>query len=179
MHQMDGRADPRPALLRAADAALAWSEGGFPTCRMRVGRWLSPRCCSSAWALPTSSRRRSGPRGACPYAPDDPGVLRQFRGDTAARLAPDGAARPLVFLHLLDESARCGSRIAVELHTAETAWLACAAGEDKQSRLPATVEPLLRQPEVTARPSPDSSPSPRRRRCGCLRGLRRPAWSGR
>ena len=69
---------------------------------------------------------------------------------TAARLAPDGASWPLVFLHLIAESARAGSRIVSELRVAEAAGLAFAAGEDKRSRLPTTVDLLLRQPALTA-----------------------------
>ena len=83
-------------------------------------------------------------------APDDPGVLPRLRGDTAARLAPDGALWPLVFLHLTAESARTGSRIWAELRAAEATGLAFAGGEDKRSRLPATVDLLLRQPALTA-----------------------------
>ena len=77
-------------------------------------------------------------------------MLPRLRGDTAARLAPDGAPWPLVFLHLVAESARAGSRLLAELRDAETAGLAFAAGEDKRSRLPATVDLLLREPALTA-----------------------------
>jgi hypothetical protein len=77
-------------------------------------------------------------------------VLPRLRGDIAARLAPDGASWPLVFLHLIAGSARAGSRIVPELRAAEAAGLAFAAGEDKRSRLPATVDLLLRQPALTA-----------------------------
>jgi HTH DNA binding domain/Protein of unknown function (DUF1403) len=85
-------------------------------------------------------------------APDDPGVLPRLRGDTAARFAPEGATWPLVFLHLIAEAARAGSRTLAELRAAEAAGLAFAAAEDKRSRLPApaTVDLLLRQPALTA-----------------------------
>jgi len=83
-------------------------------------------------------------------APDDPGVLPRLRGDTAARLAPDGASWPLVFLHLIAEAAHAGSRTLAELRAAETTGVAFAAGEDRRSRLPATVDLLLHQPALTA-----------------------------
>ena len=77
-------------------------------------------------------------------------MLPRLRGDVAARLAPDGASWPLVFLHLLTESARAGSRTLTELRAAETTGVAFAAGEDRRSRLPATVDLLLHQPALTA-----------------------------
>src|SRR4051812_21239924 len=81
---------------------------------------------------------------------DDPGVLPRLRGDTVARLALDGAPWPLVFLHLIAEAARAGSRTLAELRAAQAAGLAFAAGEDKRCRLPATVDLLLRQLALTA-----------------------------
>ena len=57
--------------------------------------------------------------GLC--APDDPGVLPRLRGDTAARLAPGGAVWPVVFLQLVAEAARAGSRILAALRQAEAA----------------------------------------------------------
>ena len=56
----------------------------------------------------------------------------------------------VVFLHLAAEAARGGSRILAELRAAESAGLGFAAREDKRSRLPATVELLVRQPALTA-----------------------------
>src|SRR4051794_5496176 len=48
------------------------------------------------------------------------------------------------------EAAGSASRTLTELRAAEAAGLACATGEDKRSRLPATVDLLLRQPALTA-----------------------------
>ncbi|MFL5286444.1 MAG: hypothetical protein ACJ8AW_37075 [Rhodopila sp.] len=112
-------------------------------------------------------------------APDDPGVLPRLRGDTAARLAPDGATWPLVFLHLIAEATRAGSRTLAELRAVEAAGLAFAAEEDRRSRLPATVDLLLRQPALTAPALAGGWTSRRRHRCGCLRALGRPGWCGR
>ncbi|MBS0642191.1 MAG: hypothetical protein JSS43_20175, partial [Proteobacteria bacterium] len=150
-HMPDGRrSDPRPALLRAADAALGWMEGGISDEPDAI----------QALAVVALLLKRMGAVEVVPpplwaawsalCAPDDPGVLPRLRGDTAARLAPDGASWPPVFLHLMAESARAGSRIVSELRVAEAAGLAFAAGEDKRSRLPATVDLLLRQPVLTA-----------------------------
>jgi hypothetical protein len=86
--------------------------------------------------------------GLC--APDDPGVLPRLRGDTAARLAPDGAVWPVVFLHLVAEAARAGSRTIAALRQAEAAGAALAAQQDKRSHLGAAIEALLRQPALTA-----------------------------
>ncbi|MBS0641958.1 MAG: MarR family transcriptional regulator [Proteobacteria bacterium] len=151
-HMPDGRRpDPRPALLRAADAALDWMEGGISDEPDAI----------QALAIAVLLLKRMGAVDIVPprfwtawsalCAPDDPGVLPRLRGDTAARLAPDGTASwPLVFLHLIAKSARAGSRIVFELRVTEAAGLAFAAGEDKRSRLPATVDLLLRQPALTA-----------------------------
>jgi hypothetical protein len=86
--------------------------------------------------------------GLC--APDDPGVLPRLRGDTAARLAPDGAVWPVVFLHLVAEAARAGSRILAALRQAGAAGGALAAQQDKRSHIGTTIEALLRQPALTA-----------------------------
>src|SRR3954447_20280620 len=150
-HMPDGRrADPRPALLRAAEASLAWMESGTSDVPDAV----------QAIAIAVLLLKRMGTVDTVPpplwaawsalCAPDDPGVLPRLRGDTAARLAPRGASWPLVFLHLAAEAARAGSRVWTELRAAETAGLAFAAGEDKRSRLPATVDLLLRHPALTA-----------------------------
>jgi DUF1365 family protein len=56
----------------------------------------------------------------------------------------------LVFLHLTTEAALAGSRILSALRRAEAAGMALAAGEDRRSRLPATLALLLRHPALTA-----------------------------
>jgi len=143
-------AGPMPALLRAAEAALAWMAGGISDLPDAI----------HALAIAALLLRRLGATEIVPpplwtawpalCAPDDPGVLPRLRGDTAARLAPEGATWPLVFLHLIAEAAQTGSRTLAELRAAEAAGLAFAAEEDKRSRLPATVDLLLRQPALTA-----------------------------
>ena len=174
------RPDPRPALLRAAEAAGAWMEGGISdvpdahpgTRRGRAGaaaHWrvsaIVPPLLWAAWSA------------LC--APGESGVLPRLRGDIAARLAPDGASWPLVFLHLVAESARAGSRLLVELRAAETAGLAFAAGEDKRSRLPATVDLLLRQPALTAPALARRLAITPQAALRLLRGWRRRGWCGR
>ncbi len=150
-HVPDGRrSDPRPALLRAAEASLGWMESGISDVPEAI----------QALAVAALLLKRMGAAEIVPppvwaawsalCAPDDPGVLPRLRGDTATRLAPNGATWPLVFLHLIAESARSGSRTLVELRAAEAAGLAFTAGEDKRSRLPDTVDLLLRQPALTA-----------------------------
>jgi DNA-binding MarR family transcriptional regulator len=150
-HMPDGRRpDPRPALLRAAEASLGWMESGISDVPDAI----------QSLATAALLLKRMGAADTVPpplwaawpalCAPDDPGVLPRLRGDTAARLAPDGVSWPLVFLHLIAESARAGTRTLAELRVAEVAGLAFAAEEDKRSRLPATVDLLLRQPALTA-----------------------------
>ena len=101
----DGRRpDLRPALLRAAEASLAWMESGISEVPEAI----------QALAVAALMLRRMGAAATVPLplwaawpalcAPDDPGVLPRLRGDTAARLAPDGASWPLVFLHLIAEA---------------------------------------------------------------------------
>jgi hypothetical protein len=77
-------------------------------------------------------------------------VLPRLRGDVAARLAPDGAAWPVVFLHLVAESARAGARTLASLRAAETAGVALASKQDRRSRRPAAIALLLRHPALTA-----------------------------
>jgi hypothetical protein len=150
-HMPDGRRpDPRPALLRAPAAALGWMEGGISDEPDAI----------QALAVVALLLKRMGATHIVPpplwaawpalCAPDDAGVLPRLRGDTAARLAPNGASWPVVFLHLTAEAARAGSRLWTELRAAEAGGLAFAAGEDKRSRLPATVDLLLRNPALTA-----------------------------
>jgi HTH DNA binding domain len=147
----DGRRpSERPALLRVADAAAAWMDGGIcdipdATQGLAVAALLLRRTGTlSIIPLPLWA----GWSGLC--APDEPGTLPRLRGDVSARLAPGGAPWAVVFLHLAAEAARSGSRILADLRAAESAGLAFAAREDKRSRLPATVEMLLRQPALTA-----------------------------
>jgi predicted Rossmann fold nucleotide-binding protein DprA/Smf involved in DNA uptake len=56
----------------------------------------------------------------------------------------------VVFLLMVAEAARAGSRTLAGLRQAEAAGVALAAGQDKRSRLPAVLDHLLRQPAVTA-----------------------------
>jgi hypothetical protein len=150
-HVPDGRRpSDRPALLRAADAAAAWMESGISDLPDAT----------QALAVAALLIRRTGTLSAVPLplwggwtalcAPDEPGTLPRLRGDVATRLAPGGALWAAVFLHLAAEAARGGSRILAELRAAESAGLGFAAREDKRSRLPATVEMLVRQPALTA-----------------------------
>ena len=150
-HRPDGRrSDPRPALLRVAEAALGWMEGGISDV---------PEAIQALAVVALLLKRMGMVENAPPplwaawpalCAPDAPGVLPRLRGDTAARLAPGGAAWAVVFMHLVADSARAGSRILAALRAAETAGLAFAAREDKRSRLPDTVDLLLREPALTA-----------------------------
>jgi Fic family protein len=82
--------------------------------------------------------------------PDDPGVLPRLRGDVAARLALDGAPWPVVFLHLVTESARAGARILTALRDAQAAGTDLADQQDRRSKLPDAVTLLLRHPALTA-----------------------------
>jgi hypothetical protein len=135
---------------RAADAARAWMESGIADIpdaiqALAVAALLLKRMGSAVFIpLPFWASWAS----LC--APDDPGVLPRLRGDTAARLAPDGAAWPVVFLHLVSEAARAGSRTLAALRQAEAAGAVLAAQQDKRSHLGAAIEALLRQPALTA-----------------------------
>ena len=142
--------DPRPALLRAAEAVRAWMESGIADIPDAI----------QALAVAALLLKRVGTVEVIPLplwaawpglcAPDDPGVLPRLRGDTAARLAPGGAVWPVVFLHLVAEAARAGGRILAALGQAEAAGAALAAQQDKRSHLGAAIEALLRQPALTA-----------------------------
>jgi DNA-binding MarR family transcriptional regulator len=55
-----------------------------------------------------------------------------------------------VFLHLVAEAARAGSRILAALRQAGAAGGALAAQQDKRSHIGTTIEALLRQPALTA-----------------------------
>jgi hypothetical protein len=129
------RPDPRPALLRAADAARVWMESGtsdIPDAiqALAAAALLLKRMGAAAFIqLPLWASWA----GLC--APDDPGVLPRLRSDSAARLAPDGAARPAVFLHLVAEAARAGTRVLATLRQAAAAGTALAAQKDKRSHL--------------------------------------------
>jgi hypothetical protein len=144
------RPDPRPALLRAADAARVWMESGtsdIPDAiqALAAAALLLKRMGAAAFIqLPLWASWA----GLC--APDDPGVLPRLRSDSAARLAPDGAARPAVFLHLVAEAARAGTRVLATLRQAAAAGTALAAQKDKRSHLGLAVDALLRQPALTA-----------------------------
>ena len=150
-HAPDGRRrDARPALLRAAQAASGWLESGVSD---------RPDAIQALAAAALLLRRLGAAESVPPplwaawpalCAPDEASVLPRLRGDTAARLAPGGASSVVVFLHLVAESARAGRRVLAGLLAAERAGLAFAAGADKRSRLPATVDLLLRQPAITA-----------------------------
>jgi hypothetical protein len=150
-HSPDARRpDHRPTLLRAADAVRAWMESGISDIPDAI----------QALAVAALLLKRMGAATFIPLpfwaawaslcAPDDLGVLPRLRGDTAARLAPDGALWPVVFRHLVAEAARAGSRVLAALRQAEVAGTALAAQQDKRSHLGAAVEALLRQPALTA-----------------------------
>jgi hypothetical protein len=77
-------------------------------------------------------------------------VLPRLHSDVAARLAPDGAPWPMVFLHLVAEAARFGARTLMRLRQTEAADLSPAADQDRRSRLPVALDFLLRYPALTA-----------------------------
>jgi hypothetical protein len=149
-HWPDGRrrGDEQPALLRAAAAAAAWMESGI----------ADRPDAAQALAVAGMLLRRTGTLKTIPLtiwagwealcAAGDPGLLPRLRGDVAARLA--GSSWPAVFLHLVAEAARAGSRTLGALLRAEAAGAALAAGEDRRSRLPAALALLLRHPALTA-----------------------------
>jgi hypothetical protein len=150
-HGPDGRRpEDRPSLLRAADAAAAWMASGI----------ADRPDAAQALAIAAGLLRRVGTLRTIPLPvwagwtalcrPDDPAVLPRLRGDVAARLAPDGAAWPVVFLHLVAEAARAGTRTLAGLRAAKAAGAALAAGQDRRSRLPAAIALLLRHPALTA-----------------------------
>jgi len=150
-HVPDGRrAAPLPALLRAAEVASSWMESGT----------ADRPDAAQALAVAAGFLRRAGALRTIPLPawagwtalcrPDDPAVLPRLRGDVTARLAPDGAAWPVVFLHMVAEAARAGSRTLAGLREAEAAGVALAAGQDRRSRLPAAITLLLRHPALTA-----------------------------
>lgn len=76
--------------------------------------------------------------------------MPRLLGDVAARLTPDDASWPVVFLHLVTESARAGSRLLDGLRTAAEAGQALAKEANAGSRLPTVLDQLLRQPALTA-----------------------------
>ena len=144
------RAAKSPMLLRAADAAAAWMESGI----------ADRPDAAQALAVAALLLRRAGTLRTIPLpvwagwtalcAPQDPGALPRLRGDVAARLAPDGASWPEVFLHMTTEAARAGSRTLTRLRQAEANGTALAARQDRRSRLPDALALLLRHPTLTA-----------------------------
>ena len=150
-HLPDGRRrDDRPALLRAAEAAAAWMEGGVSDIpdaaqALAVTALVLRR---TGFLLSVPLPLWAGWRGLC--APDEPAALPRLRGDVAARLAPGGAPWEVVFLRMAADAARAGLRTLAALRQAEVAGVALAAGQDKRSRLPAALDHLLRQAAVTA-----------------------------
>ena len=150
-HGPDGRRrDDRPALLRAAEAAAAWMEGGISDIpeaaqALAVGALLLRR---TGMVETVPLPLWAGWAGLC--APDEPGTLPLLRGDVAARITPEGAPWVVVFLLMAAEAARAGSRTLSGLRQAELAGAALAAQQDKRSRLPVVLDHLLRQPAVTA-----------------------------
>jgi hypothetical protein len=142
--------ESQPALLRAAKAAQAWMESGIadpPTAAqaLLVAHWqLQRRRVLRQIPLPVWAAWPA----LC--APDDPHTLPHLRSDVASRLAPNGTPWPVVFLHLVAEGARAGSRLLDGLRAAAEAGQPLVKDVNAGSRLPAVLDQLLRQPAVTA-----------------------------
>jgi hypothetical protein len=115
-----------------------------------------PTRCSRrpAWSpAPASPARCSSPSGpAYPAAGfGDRDLLPTLRSDAADRLVGRDrpVAWPLVFLHLVAESARAGLRALDRLAAAAEKGRGLVTAVDKRSRLPDALAALLRAPVLT------------------------------
>ena len=138
-----------PALLIAAEVAETWMEASF----------TADPTPAQAVFLAAAVLARSGPTrhiflpvwAAYPALGfGDRATLPTLRSDAADRLLGWGprVTWPLTFLHLVAESARMGLRELERLEAAATKGRALTTHADKRSRLPDTVDALLRSPAL-------------------------------
>jgi len=146
----EGASPPLPPLLAAAWAAAAWMEAG-------ITAHPAPRVALfTAVALLT----RTGPARAV-FVPvwaafpavgfGDRDALPTLRTDAATRLVGWGrpVTWPIAFLHLVAEGVRAGLRELDRLEAAAGNGREVVSGCDKRSRLPDTLDALLRVPALT------------------------------
>jgi hypothetical protein len=141
---------PLPPLLHAAHAAQSWMEAGIteppaPAHALFAATGLFARAgVTRAVFLPVWAAYPAAGFG-------DRDHLPTLRSDAADRLV--GRDRPvtwpLVFLHLVAESARAGLRELDRLAAAAEQGRGLAADLDKRSRLPDALEALVRAPVLT------------------------------
>jgi hypothetical protein len=146
----EGGDPPLPPLLQAAQAAQSWMAAGIteppaPAHALFAATGLFARAgVTRAVFLPVWAAYPAAGFG-------DRDHLPTLRSDAADRLL--GRDRPvtwpLVFLHLVAESARAGLRALDRLEAAAEQGRGLAADRDKRSRLPDALEALLRAPVLT------------------------------
>lgn len=141
---------PLPVLLLAAQAAETWMEAGFtadPTPAQAA--FLA----AAVLARSNSTRRIFLPVWAAYPALGfgDRAALPTLRSDAADRLLGwrQRVTWTLTFLHLVAESARMGLRELERLEVAAAKARVLTTQADKRSRLPDTVDLLLRSPALT------------------------------
>jgi hypothetical protein len=146
----DGAPPSPPPLLLAARAAAAWMESGIADLPTPLQAGLAAVCllahggparsiCAPVWAA----------YPAVGYGDRD--ALPGLRSDVAARIAgrSRGVGWPVVFLHLVAESARSGLRELDRLVAVAEQARALAEKVDRRSRLPDAVDAVLRTAVLT------------------------------
>jgi hypothetical protein len=145
-----GWSPPLPPLLIATWAAKAWLTAGLTAqpaphlALFSAAALLTRSGATRAVFLPVWAAYPAAGFG-------DRDALPTLRTDAAARVAGEGRPVhwPLVFLHLVAESARAGLRELDRLEVAAEKGRGVIAGCDKRARLPHALDALLRAPVLT------------------------------
>lgn len=141
---------PLPPLLRAAQAAASWMEADIAA-RPTPLQALLAAVSLLGRSLPTRGVFAPAWAGYPAAGFGDRDALPGLRSDVVDRLAWRGRAVtwPMVFLHLVAESARVGLRELDRLTAAAEAGRGLAVAADRRSQLPAAIAALLRAPALT------------------------------
>ena len=145
----EGAEPSLPGLLAAARVAEDWMAGAFADPTPTQALFLAAAVLARTSATRTVFTPVWSAYPALGFG--DRTALPTLRSDAADRLLPWGqrVSWPLAFLHLVADSARMGLRELDRLAGAAEKARGLAAAADARSRLPGTIDALLRSPVLT------------------------------